>query len=182
MDNDSREDDYKEWYDIINRGLLRLRKTGSFDTKKPLKTPLNTGSFIPFDQLPDYDEFDPNYYFGPNSPYASRKDRNGQIIGPEKVLSDKEREQILAADFEVARVHSYKDLNEHREREGLTPWYILTKEELHSVGLFLPYSLSINPRREYVAEMIRQEGLRLRELQAKGVRGTPWSTWKDHSN
>jgi len=172
------EDAYKNWYDTINRGLLRRRKTGSSATKK---LP-NHGPFVPFDQLPDY-EFDPNDFFGPNSPYSSRKDdRSGQIIPPKKILSDQERDQILAAHFEVVRVQSYEEMNEHRERHGLEPWYILTKEELDSVGLVIPYSLCINPRREYVREMIRQEGQRLHELQEKGVKATPWSTWKDRSS
>jgi len=165
----------EDWYDVINRGLLNARRTGSYDTKKPVKG----HALIPFDQLPDY-EFDPNDYFGPNSPYSSRKDSNGRIIGPEKVLSDQEREELLAADFEVARVKSYTAVNERRECENLTPWYILTKEELELVGLWIPYRLSINPIRQCVRATIRREGQRLKELRAKGVKATPWSTWKDN--
>ena len=171
------EDADKNWYDIVNSGLLRRRKTGSSATKKLIKT----GSFVPFDQLPDY-EFDPNEFFGPNSPYSSRKDSNGQIIPPKKILSDQERDEILAAHFEVVRVRSYEEVNEHRERGGLEPWYILTKEELDLVGLVIPYSLCINPWREYVREMIRQEGQRLQELREKGAKATPWSTWNDRNN
>lgn len=155
-------------YETINNGLLRTRRTGSFATKKPNKT----GSFIPFDQLPDY-EFDPDDFFGPNSPYSSN---NGN---PKKLISDEQREEALAAHFEVLRVQSYEEINENRESHGLTPWYILTKEELESVGLCLPYSLSINPRRAYVKEMIRQEGQRIKELRASGIKATPWVTWKD---
>jgi len=171
---DDHEDAYKGWYDVINRGLLRSLRTGSFATKKLTKG----GPFIHFDQLPDY-EFDPDDFFGPNSPYSSRKDRNGQIIGPEKVLTDEERDKALAAAFEVARVQLYEEMNKNRERDGLPPWYILTKEELGSVSLFIPYSLSINPDREYVRERISQEGQRLRELLAQGVKPKPWSAWKD---
>jgi len=152
------EDADKNWYDIINSGLLRRRKTGSSATKKLIKT----GSF--------------------NSPYSSRKDSNGQILPPKKILSDQERDEILAAHFEVVRVRSYEEVNEHREHGGLEPWYILTKEELDLVGLVIHYSLCINPRREYVREMIRLEGQRLQELREKGAKATPWSTWKDRSN
>ena len=167
-------DGFEDWYETINKGLLRTRRTGSFATKKPIKS----ATFIPFDQLPDY-EFDPDDFFGPNSPYSSKRDKDGKPGKPEKVLSDEEREEALAANFEVLRVQSYKEINEHRERQGLTPWYILTKEELESVGLRIPYSLSINPRRENVEETIRKEGQRLKELRAKGMKATPWSTWKD---
>ena len=170
-------DPHEYLYETINNGLLRTRRTGSSATKQPNRT----GTFIPFDQLPDY-EFDPDDFFGPNSPYASKRDNNGKPGEPgnaKKVITDEEREEALAAHFEVIRVQSYEEINEHRESQGLTPWYILTKEELESVGLCLPYSLSINPRRVYVKEKIRKEGLRIKELRARGMKAMPWSTWKD---
>ena len=159
-------DPFVHWYEAINNGLLRTRRTGSFATKQPNKT----GSFIPFNQLPDY-EFDPDDFFGPTSPYASKRDSNGkpgESGNSKKVISDEEREEALAAHFEATRIQSYEEINEHRESHGLTPWYILTGEELESVGLCLPYSLSINPHRSYV-----------KELRARGIAATPWSTWKD---
>ena len=170
-------DPYENWYETINNGLLRRRRTGSFATKQPNRT----DSFIPFDQLPDY-EFDPNEFFGHASPYSLKRDNNGKPGErgiSKRVISDEECEEALAADFEVSRVQSYEEINEHRESHGLTPWYILTREELESVGLCLPYSLSINPDHVYVKEKIKQEGQRIKELGARGIKAMPWSTWKD---
>ena len=170
-------DPHEYLYETINTGLLRTRRTGSFATKQPNKT----GSFVPFDELPDY-EFDPDDFFGPLSPYSSKRDNNGkpgECGNSKKVISEEEREEALAAHFEVIRVQSYEEINEHRERRGLQSWYILTREELESVGLCLPYSLAIHPRRKYVKEKINQESQRIKELKARGIAAKPWSTWKE---
>ena len=185
---DSSMDDPDEYlYETINIGLLRIRKTGSFSTKKLNKV----GPFISFAQLPDY-EFDPDEFFTPESriEFLLNRDNNGEpedhanfknvsrMSNVALSLSEKECDQLLAEHFEAIRVESYEDINEHRERRRLEPWYILTKEELDLVGLCIPYSLAIHPRRTYVKEMIKQEGQRLKELRARGIAAKPWSEWK----
>jgi hypothetical protein len=180
----------KYLYETINKGLLRERRTGSFATKQMNKT----GSFVPFNELPDY-EFDPNDVFQSRSPmvieFLANRDNNGEpgehpnswnvsrVSKSTQPLSEKERDELLAKHFEIIRFQSYEDINEHRERRGLQPWYILTKEELDSVGLCIPYSLAIYPSHRYVKKKIRQEGQRIKELQATGIITTPWSTWKE---
>ena len=173
-------------YETINKGLLRERRTGSFCTKKMNKT----GSFVSFDELPDY-EFDPDDFFGPASLIGSNTDNDGEsreradskigsgMSNVNRSLSERERDELLAKHLEVIRVQSYEEINEHRERRRLQPWYILTKEELGLVGLCIPYSLSIHRYRRHVKAMIKQEGQRIKDLQARGIVPKPWSTWKE---
>jgi hypothetical protein len=149
-----------------------------------------TGPSVPFDELSHY-EFDP-HFFSPASRIEflskRRNGESGELTNPEDVsnmsnvtlsLTEEEREEVLANHLEVIRLQSYEEMNEHRERRGLQPWYILTKEELDLVGLCLPYDLAINPRHRYVKEKIKREGQRIKELRAKGIAVTPWSTWKE---
>jgi hypothetical protein len=177
-------------YETLNKGLLRERRTGSFTTKRINKN----GPFVPFNELPDY-EFDPDDFFGAGTAleieFLANRDNNGepeehtnpqdgsQTLKLTRPLSEKEKDELLAKHFEVVRVQVYEDINEHRERRGLQPWYILTKEELDLVGLCLPYSLAIFPSHRHVKRKIEQEGQRIKELREKGVVEKPWSTWKD---
>ena len=181
-------DDPDEYlYETINIGLLRMRKTGSFITKKINKD----GPFVSFGQLPDY-ELDPEEFFATGSriEFLLNRDNNGEpgdhanfknvsrMSNVDLSLSEVECDELLAKHFEAIRVESYEDINEHRERRRLQPWYILTKEELDLVGLCIPYSLAIHPYCTYVKEMIKQEGQRLKELRARGIAAKPWSEWK----
>ena len=179
----------KYLYNTINNGLLRMRKTGSFSNKRIKKE--QTGSFVSFDELSDY-EFDAEDFFGDTSPIEFLKEDEGgepQDHGDtDKIerrpdgtwsLTPEQIDKALAKHFEAIRVESYEDINEHRERRGLQPWYVLTKEELNLVGLCIPYGLAINPHQLYVKETIREEGQRIKELKAKGIPVKPWATWKE---
>jgi len=179
----------KNLYEKINNGLLRIRKTGSFSTKRMKKE--QTGSFVSFDELSDY-EFDPDDFFGDTSPSeflnGDENEEPQDHEGTDKImrrpdgtwsLTTEQIDKVLAKHFEAIRVESYEDINEHRERRGLQPWYVLTKEELDLVGLCIPYGLVINPHRTHVKETIRQEGQRIKELKAKGIPVMPWATWKE---
>ena len=177
-------------YEAINKGLLRERRTGSFATKRINKT----GSFVPFNELPDY-EFQSDDFFGSGTAleieFLANRENNEELkeradsqTGSQtskltRPLSAKEKDDLLAKHFEIIRVQSYEDINENRERRGLQPWYILTKEELDLVGLCLPYNLAICPYHRYVKERIRQESQRIKELREKGIADMPWSTWKE---
>src|SRR5271154_1670684 len=116
-------DPFEFLYGTINKGLLRERRTGSYCTKKMIKT----GPFVSFDELPDY-EFDPDDFFGPASPVGSNTDDDSEpgeradskigsgMSNVNRTLSDRERDELLANHFEVIRVQSYEEINEHRER------------------------------------------------------------------
>lgn len=174
-------DSDEDWYDAINEGLLRRRRTGSYCTKKMNKT----GPFVSFDELPD-DEFDPDDFLGPDWRIILYYEQTGDDAYATNcpdmshiTLSDEKREELLSEHFEVGRVRSYEEINEHRVRRGLQPWYILTKEQIDLVGLCIPYSLSICPYRRYVDARIEKEGQYIKELRAKGITAKPWSTWKE---
>lgn len=174
-------DSDEDLYETINKGLLRRRRTGSSCTKKSNKN----GSFVSFDELPDY-EFDPDDFLGPDwriiLHYEQSPDDAHVTDGSDLshiTISEEKREELLSEHFELVRLQSYEEINEYRERRGLQPWYILTKEELDLVGLCIPYSLSIYPYRRYVEARIKREGQYIKEMQAKGIAVKPWSTWKE---
>jgi hypothetical protein len=167
--------DDEDLYETVNKGLLRRRRTGSSCTKKLNKN----GPFVSFD---DY-EFDPDDFLGPDWRIKLHYEQSGDDSPTSDLshitISDEKREELLSEHFERIRVLIYEEWNGGRERLGLQPWYILTKEELDLVGLCIPYSLSIYPYRSYVRARIKQEGERIKELRAKGIAAKPWSTWKE---